>query len=139
MCGPEEISELSIINSRIAIGVNSSDDCEELSLSCVVALALEEDSQVICVDDSAVVSVNRSESRHWGIVPPELKGCLQTVQPTLQINFLLNDFEQSSLNIKWQAFISTYNTCAAIECDVPLEVVSAWEKKLQETKDAKVN
>jgi hypothetical protein len=54
----QEISELSVINSRIAIGVDSSDDGEELSLSGIVALALKEDPQVVCVDNSAVVSVN---------------------------------------------------------------------------------
>jgi hypothetical protein len=56
--GSEELSELSVLEGSVAIGVDSADDGEQLALGGVVAGAAEEGAKVECADAAIVVLVN---------------------------------------------------------------------------------
>ena len=95
-----------------------------------MALALEEASQIESVDAAIIILVNRSEGSQWRVVVPEFEASLQGIQSTLQIDFLLNDLNNHSLNIEGEAIEPTHESSSAIESTVPQEVVSAWKEEL---------
>ena len=97
-----------------------------------MTLSLEEASQVVGVNTARVVSVDGPECCKWSVVKSEFKAALQGVQSTLQVDLLLNDFAEATLDVKWQAVVATHVVGTAVKSDVPQVVVSAWENELQE-------
>ena len=65
-----------------------------------MTLASEEVTQVKSIDASTSVFVDCSISSIRSVVMPELEATLESVQSTLEINFLLKNFSEATLNIK---------------------------------------
>ena len=53
----------------------------------------------------------------------------------MQIDFFLDDLDEPTLDIEWQAIIGTDVAGSSVEGQVPLEVVGARQQKLEEAKN----
>lgn len=130
----EELSELSVINSGVTVGINSSDDGEQLTLGCIVAAASQEGAKVEGVDLAIIILVNGFVGRVGCKVIADLEIRFEDVKSALQFKLLLNNVEQSQLNVTWQRVIAANSARWTVKSDVPQEVVFTWQKHLQETK-----
>lgn len=129
----EELSELRVGKTGISVGVHSADDGKKLGLSGVVTTASEEGAEVEGIDAAIVVPVDRSVGRESGEVVSDLKISLQDVESSLEINLLLDDLAETSLDIVWEGVEAANSEGWSVQGDVSEEVVSAWQKHLQET------
>ena len=100
-----------------------------------MTLSLEEVSEVIGVNASRVVFVDGSEGGHGRVVKSEFEATLQGIESTLQVDFLLNDLTEGSLNVVSKAVESSDIVGTAVKSDISQVVISAWKNELQETKD----
>lgn len=99
-----------------------------------MAAASQEGAKVEGVDLAIIILVNGFVGRVGCEVIADLKIRFEDVKSALQFKLLLNNVEQSQLNVTWQRVIAANSARWTVKSDVPQEVVFTWQKHLQETK-----
>ena len=100
--GSAELSKLGVGQTGVTIGVDSTDDGEELGLGGVVATGSEEGAEVEGVNAAVVVSVDASVGGEGGEVVSDLKVSLEDVESSLEVDLLLDDLNEVSLDVVWE-------------------------------------
>ena len=128
----EELGPLSEVDGGITISVDSSHDGEELALGSPVALVSEESAEVDGRDKTAVVSVDGAEGRDGSVIEAELEVSLEAFDSSGEVDFLLEDGNDSVLDVDGQAVETADANRRSIDGDVAENVVLAGEHDLDE-------
>ena len=128
----DELRELRVGKLGVTVSVDTSHDSEELGLGGVVAAGSEEGTKVEGVDSSVVVAVDASVGGKGREVVPDLELALEDVKAAHEVNLLLEDVEDSALNIVRKAIEAANTEGGTVQGDVAEEVVSARQEHLQE-------
>mgnify|MGYP000560081577 FL=1 len=115
VCRADIVRKLSVGELGIAIGVDTADDSEELGLAGVVATRAQESTHVEGVDTSIVVAVNAAVGCQRAEIVAHLELTLQDVKAAHEVDLLLEDVEEGTLNVVWQRFVATAETRGTIE------------------------
>ena len=87
--GLEEISKLCQADAGVPICVHAADDGEDFVLRQIVAMTLEELSQVGNVDGTLIVAIDCLEGRLYAVVGPHFDLFLQSRNSSDKINLVL--------------------------------------------------
>jgi len=126
------LGELRVAELGITVGVHAADDSEKLGLAGVVATVTEEGSEVESVDSSVVVTIDAAVSGEGREVVSHLELTLEDVKTTGEVDFLLEDVEEGSLDIVRERVETANAEGRSVKSDVSQEVVSAGEEHLEE-------
>jgi hypothetical protein len=132
--GANEVGELGIAETSITISVHAANDGEELALARVVTARAEEWSKVVGINATIVVFVDGAVGSQGRVVVAGLELTLEDIKTALEVDLLLDNVEESGLDVTSQVVKSTDAASGAVDCDVPEQVVLAREEHLEETK-----
>lgn len=128
------VGELSVGQTCVSISVNATHDGEELSLAGVVTALAKESTHVEGVNATVIVAVDAAVGSERAEVVAGLEFTLEDVETAHKVNLLLEDVEESALDVVRKRVEATNMTRWAVQSLVPQVVVRAGEHHLQETK-----
>lgn len=127
----QELAELLNRKTVVSVRVDSSDDLHKFLLECVSAVSSQESAQIAGRDEAASVTFDRMESSVEIVVAASQQFVLKLFNLTLKANFLLNNSQESMLDVVGQVVKTATAHSMSIQSDVAQAVVLAREEHLQ--------
>jgi len=128
----QELGVLRVGETGITVGVNATNDGEELALSGVVAGGAEEGTEVEGVNTAIVVFVDGAVGGEGGVVVSNLKVAFEDVKTSLEINLLLEDIDERSLDVPREVVVASNTEGGAVQSQVSQQIIFAGKKHLEE-------
>ena len=109
----------------ITVGVHAAYDGQKLDFTGEVSTVSQPSTQVKGVDPAVVVPINAAVGGKARVVIADLKFALQDVEAALQVDLLLENVKDGSLDVIGQAIEATNTEGGTIQSDITEQVVGA--------------